>query len=169
MMIEHKDKQAFIASLPKAYEPQEVEGKWYRFWEEHGYFKPQGSRTGKTFVISMPPPNVTGALHLGHAITATVEDILTRYHRMAGDETLWVPGEDHAGIATQNVVERLLQSEGTDTRSGAKLLSSASGSGYASIRAVFRISIDGWARLATGRESALRWMKGCRRRCAKCS
>jgi valyl-tRNA synthetase len=114
MMIEHKDKQAFIASLPKAYEPQEVEGKWYRFWEEHGYFKPQGSRTGKTFVISMPPPNVTGALHLGHAITATVEDILTRYHRMAGDETLWVPGEDHAGIATQNVVERLLQSEGTD-------------------------------------------------------
>jgi valyl-tRNA synthetase len=113
-MIEHKDKQSFIASLPKTYEPQEVEGKWYRFWEENGYFKPQGGRTGKTFVISMPPPNVTGALHLGHAITATVEDILTRYHRMLGDETLWVPGEDHAGIATQNVVERLLQTEGKD-------------------------------------------------------
>src|SRR5436189_4145977 len=67
-----------------------------------------------TFVISMPPPNVTGALHLGHAITATIEDIMIRYHRMKGDDTLWVPGEDHAGIATQTVVERLMAKEGTD-------------------------------------------------------
>ncbi len=101
-------------SLPKTYEPQAVEQKWYRFWEEGGYFKPNPNATGPTFVISMPPPNVTGALHLGHAITATVEDILIRYHRMKGDDTLWVPGEDHAGIATQTVVERLLASEGTD-------------------------------------------------------
>jgi valyl-tRNA synthetase len=101
-------------SLPKAYEPQAVEGKWYRFWEEGGYFKPRPGATGKPFVISMPPPNVTGALHLGHAITATIEDILIRYHRMLGDDTLWVPGEDHAGIATQTVVERLLTQEGTD-------------------------------------------------------
>ena len=101
-------------SLPKAYEPQAVEGKWYRFWEEGGYFKPQPSATGAPFVISMPPPNVTGALHLGHAITATIEDILIRYHRMKGDDTLWVPGDDHAGIATQNVVERLLDQEGID-------------------------------------------------------
>ena len=101
-------------SLPKAYEPQAVEGKWYRFWEEGGYFKPQPGATGAPFVISMPPPNVTGALHLGHAITATIEDILIRYHRMKGDDTLWVPGEDHAGIATQNVVERLLNQEGID-------------------------------------------------------
>jgi valyl-tRNA synthetase len=101
-------------SLPKAYEPQAVEGKWYRFWEEGGYFKPRPGATGKPFVITMPPPNVTGALHLGHAITATIEDILIRYHRMLGDETLWVPGEDHAGIATQTVVERLLAQEGTD-------------------------------------------------------
>src|SRR5438876_6127121 len=111
--IQKVDKQ-LISSLPKTYEPQAVEGKWYRFWEQRGYFKPRPSRTGKTFVISMPPPNVTGALHLGHAITATIEDILTRYHRMLGDETLWVPGEDHAGIATQTVVERLLTQEGTD-------------------------------------------------------
>jgi len=103
-----------IALLPKAYEPQAVEGKWYRFWEEGGYFKPRPNPACKPFVISMPPPNVTGALHLGHAITATVEDILIRYHRMKGDETLWVPGEDHAGIATQTVVERLLTKEGTD-------------------------------------------------------
>ncbi|HLJ36433.1 MAG TPA: valine--tRNA ligase [Ktedonobacteraceae bacterium] len=102
------------ASLPKTYEPQAVEQKWYRFWEEGGYFKPNPNATGPTFVISMPPPNVTGALHLGHAITATVEDILIRYHRMKGDDALWVPGEDHAGIATQTVVERLLMSEGTD-------------------------------------------------------
>jgi valyl-tRNA synthetase len=101
-------------ALPKTYEPQAVEGKWYRFWEEGGYFKPRPSTTGECFVISMPPPNVTGALHLGHAITATIEDILIRYHRMRGDETLWVPGEDHAGIATQAVVERLLAQEGID-------------------------------------------------------
>ncbi|MBV9689985.1 MAG: valine--tRNA ligase [Ktedonobacteraceae bacterium] len=103
-----------IADLPKAYEPQAVEGKWYRFWEEGQYFKPRANAGGKPFVISMPPPNVTGALHLGHALTATIEDLLIRYHRMLGDETLWVPGEDHAGIATQNVVERLLAKEGTD-------------------------------------------------------
>jgi valyl-tRNA synthetase len=103
-----------ISSLPKTYDPQAVEGKWYRFWEESGYFKPNGDTTRPTFVISMPPPNVTGALHLGHAITATIEDILIRYHRMLGDDTLWVPGEDHAGIATQTVVERLLATEGTD-------------------------------------------------------
>jgi valyl-tRNA synthetase len=102
-------------SLPKAYEPQAVEGKWYRFWEEHGYFKSRPEAAGRpTFVISMPPPNVTGALHLGHAITATIEDILIRYHRMRSDDTLWVPGEDHAGIATQTVVERQLAREGTD-------------------------------------------------------
>jgi valyl-tRNA synthetase len=102
------------ASLPKTYDPQAVEGKWYRFWEEGGYFKPSGDTSKPTFVISMPPPNVTGALHLGHAITATIEDILIRYHRMLGDDTLWVPGEDHAGIATQAVVERLLATEGID-------------------------------------------------------
>src|SRR5690348_11735930 len=112
VMIEYE--KELIASLPKTYEPQAVEGRWYRFWEEGGYFKPNGDVTCPTFVISMPPPNVTGALHLGHAITATVEDILIRYHRMQGDDTLWVPGEDHAGIATQTVVERLLTQEGTD-------------------------------------------------------
>jgi valyl-tRNA synthetase len=111
-MIE-QEKQ-LISSLPKTYEPQSVEGKWYRFWEKGDYFKPRTGASGPTFVISMPPPNVTGALHLGHAITATIEDILIRYHRMKGDETLWVPGEDHAGIATQTVVERLLAQEGTD-------------------------------------------------------
>src|SRR5579885_2147126 len=118
-MIEQEKSEGTIqapstASLPKTYEPQAVEAKWYRFWEEGGYFKPRPDPDRRPFVISMPPPNVTGALHLGHAITATIEDILIRYHRMRGDEALWVPGEDHAGIATQTVVERLLAQEGTD-------------------------------------------------------
>src|SRR5579884_2293709 len=113
-MIEQSKTTESAAALPKAYEPQAVEAKWYRFWEEGGYFKPRPNPAHKPFVISMPPPNVTGALHLGHAITATIEDILIRYHRMLGDETLWVPGEDHAGIATQTVVERALAQEGTD-------------------------------------------------------
>ncbi len=117
-MIDQKNTEPMpltdVAAIPTAYEPRAVEDKWYRFWEEGGYFKPRPNPARKPFVISMPPPNVTGALHLGHAITATIEDIMIRYHRMQGDETLWVPGEDHAGIATQTVVERLLAAEGTD-------------------------------------------------------
>jgi valyl-tRNA synthetase len=108
------EKKQLIASLPKAYEPGAVEGKWYRFWEEGGYFKPRPNAQRPPFVISMPPPNVTGILHIGHALTATIEDIMIRYHRMRGDETLWVPGEDHAGIATQAVVERELAQEGSN-------------------------------------------------------
>jgi valyl-tRNA synthetase len=114
MIEQEKRTKLDTTSLPTAYDPQAVEGKWYRFWEEGDYFKPRPNPARKPFVISMPPPNVTGALHLGHAITATIEDIMIRYHRMRGDETLWVPGEDHAGIATQTVVERLLAQEGTD-------------------------------------------------------
>ena len=106
-----------LAQIPKAYEPTTVEQRLYRWWEENGYFKPRPNLAEpwrRPFVISMPPPNVTGALHLGHAITATLEDIMIRYHRMVGDPTLWVPGEDHAGIATQAVVERQLAREGTN-------------------------------------------------------
>ncbi|WIG61607.1 MAG: Valyl-tRNA synthetase [Ktedonobacterales bacterium] len=103
-----------LDQIPKAYDPQETERRLYAWWESSGFFKPRESRTGKRFVISMPPPNVTGALHLGHALTATLEDIMIRYHRMRGDETLWVPGEDHAGIATQTVVEREIAKEGLD-------------------------------------------------------
>ncbi len=105
--------------MPKAYEAQAVEEELYAWWENNGYFKPEKQEelgqvdpTKKSFVISMPPPNVTGALHLGHAITNSVEDLLTRYHRMVGHPSLWVPGTDHAGIATQNVVERALERQG---------------------------------------------------------
>ncbi len=100
--------------MPKAYEPGKVEQKWYKFWMEKGYFKPRIDPEKKPFVIIMPPPNVTGELHLGHALTATLEDIMTRWHRMKGEPTLWLPGIDHAGIATQVVLEQLLAKEGID-------------------------------------------------------
>ncbi|TRZ48071.1 MAG: valine--tRNA ligase, partial [Dehalococcoidia bacterium] len=100
--------------MPKAYEPGKVEQKWYRFWLEKGYFTPRIDPKKKPFVIIMPPPNVTGELHVGHALTDILEDIMTRWHRMKGDPTLWLPGVDHAGIATQVVVEQLLAAEGLD-------------------------------------------------------
>ena len=102
--------------LPKTYDPTATETDIYALWETGGYFSPQarphGDPDAGPFVIIMPPPNVTGALHLGHGITDTVEDALIRWHRMLGEETLWVPGLDHAGIATQSVVERELAKEG---------------------------------------------------------
>ncbi|KAK4776247.1 hypothetical protein SAY87_024208 [Trapa incisa] len=88
------------------------EERIYSWWESQGYFKPNSDKGGDPFVISMPPPNVTGSLHMGHAMFVTLEDILVRYHRMKGRPTLWVPGTDHAGIATQLVVERMLATEG---------------------------------------------------------
>ncbi len=100
--------------MPKAYEPGRVEEKWYKFWLEKGYFKPKIDPEKKPFVIIMPPPNVTGELHVGHALTATLEDIMIRWHRMLGEPTLWLPGVDHSGIAAQVVVEKLLAKEGTD-------------------------------------------------------
>ncbi len=97
--------------LPKAYEFDEVEQRWYSHWTEQKAFS-AGMEEGKeAFSIVIPPPNVTGVLHIGHALNNTLQDLLTRYHRMKGDNTLWVPGTDHAGIATQNVVERQLATE----------------------------------------------------------
>jgi len=100
--------------MPKAYEPGKVEQKWYRFWMEKGYFAPRIDAGKKPFVIIMPPPNVTGELHIGHALTAALEDTMTRWHRMKGEPSLWLPGVDHAGIAAQVVVEQLLAEEGLD-------------------------------------------------------
>ena len=102
------------AEMPRAYDPASVERRIYQDWQDAGYFTPQIREGREPFVIIMPPPNVTGELHLGHALTATIEDALTRWHRMLGDDTLWLPGKDHAGIATQWVVERLLAEEGTN-------------------------------------------------------
>ncbi len=99
--------------LTKAYEPREVEERWYAFWEKEGVFDASDAPDGRpVYVIPMPPPNVTGSLHMGHAQRCTLEDALVRYHRMMGYCTLWQPGIDHAGIATQTVVERQLAREG---------------------------------------------------------
>lgn len=101
-------------NMAKAYEPQLFEEALYDWWESKGYFKPEhAGPDAEPFVIAMPPPNVTGALHLGHAITASVEDLMIRYNRMQGKAALWIPGTDHAGIATQLQVERALRAEGT--------------------------------------------------------
>lgn len=94
--------------LAKSYDPKLVEEKWYLFWEKEGFFKADPASKKKPYCIVMPPPNVTGFLHMGHALVNTIQDILIRWHRMRGFETLWVPGTDHAGIATQGVVERNL-------------------------------------------------------------
>ena len=98
--------------LPKAYEFKEVEQRWYEHWMEQKTFSAAMEEGRDSFSIVIPPPNVTGVLHIGHALNNTLQDLLVRYHRMKGDNTLWVPGTDHAGIATQNVVERQLAVEG---------------------------------------------------------
>jgi valyl-tRNA synthetase len=103
-----------MSEIPKAYEPGPVEKERYKYWMDGGYFKPKIDPKKKPFTIIMPPPNVTGELHVGHALTAALEDIMTRWHRMLGDPSLWLPGVDHAGIATQVVVEKELAKEGLD-------------------------------------------------------
>ena len=98
--------------LPKQYEPNEVEQKWYAWWTERGLFHGEPEDGGDPYCIVIPPPNVTGILHMGHALNNTIQDILVRWQRMRGRNAIWVPGTDHAGIATQNVVERELRKEG---------------------------------------------------------
>jgi valyl-tRNA synthetase len=100
--------------LDKGYEPHDVERRWYAFWEENRLFAAEDSGPRPGFSIVIPPPNVTGVLHMGHALNNTLQDILCRHRRQRGDNVLWMPGTDHAGIATQNVVERKLAQEGTD-------------------------------------------------------
>lgn len=98
--------------LNKAYDPEDVEMRWYRRWESDGLFAASDSSTRKSYSIVIPPPNVTGVLHMGHALNITLQDIMCRYRKLKGDNVLWMPGTDHAGIATQNVVEKKLAAEG---------------------------------------------------------
>jgi valyl-tRNA synthetase len=109
-----------MKDLPKAYEFSNVEEKLYEWWENEGFFKPSNDPNNpdfdpakKPYVISIPPPNVTGGLHLGHALFVAMEDLMIRYHRMKGIPTLWVPGTDHAGIATQLMVEKMRDEQGS--------------------------------------------------------
>ena len=103
-----------MSELPKAYDPRQSEARWYEFWETEGLFTASADPSDhrKPYTIAIPPFNVTGSLHMGHACRVTYEDALIRYHRMLGRNALWIPGTDHAGIATQVVVERQLAREG---------------------------------------------------------
>ena len=98
--------------MKKVFEPNKIEKKWYSFWENNNLFSPKTSSNKKTFSIMLPPPNVTGSLHMGHGFQNTLMDVLSRYKRLKDFEVLWQPGTDHAGIATQLVVERNLEQEG---------------------------------------------------------
>ena len=115
------EKKILEGVFPPTYQPKYVESAWQDWWEKEGYYRPDMEMAAKVgqdekFVMVIPPPNVTGSLHLGHALTNAVEDTLTRWHRMNGKVALWVPGTDHAGIATQSVVERMLKKEENLTR-----------------------------------------------------
>ena len=101
------------SELNKVYIPAEIEDKWYKIWEEKGYFNAQHNSEKPGYSIAIPPPNVTGILHMGHMLNNAIQDAIIRYKRMSGFDTLWIPGMDHAGIATQNKVERMLKEEGT--------------------------------------------------------
>ena len=105
-----------MKELSKTYDPREVEGKIYQMWLDRGCFHAVADPEKKPFAIVMPPPNVTGQLHMGHALDATLQDILTRFKRMQGYSALWLPGTDHAGIATQIKVEERLREEEHLTR-----------------------------------------------------
>ncbi|SPW13367.1 Valine--tRNA ligase [Cronobacter sakazakii] len=97
--------------MEKTYNPQDIEQPLYEHWEQQGYFKPNGDESQESFCIMIPPPNVTGSLHMGHAFQQTIMDTMIRYQRMQGKNTLWQVGTDHAGIATQMVVERKIAAE----------------------------------------------------------
>ncbi len=102
--------------MDKHYDPAQIEQKWYAWWEANGFFTDAAARGGEPYTVVIPPPNVTGILHMGHALNNTIQDILVRWRRMQGRNTVWIPGTDHAGIATQNVVEKALRKEGTGRR-----------------------------------------------------
>ena len=98
--------------LEKSYDPTGIEEKWYEYWESHNFFTASETSGAKPYSIVIPPPNVTGVLHMGHALNITIQDIVCRFRRLSGDNVLWMPGTDHAGIATQNVVEKDLAKKG---------------------------------------------------------
>src|SRR4030067_448786 len=141
--------------IPKTYDPSTTEGPLYQFWLDGGYSTPRTAPEKQPFCIIMPPPNVTGELHLGHALTATMEDALIRWHRLRGDPTLWLPGVDHAGTATQNVVQRAAA-----TPAAARSWWGASGGGSTSTEALSPASKCAWALPAIGGARCSRWTAG---------
>ena len=153
-----------MTDLAKSFEPAAIEARWGPVWAAAGAFQPTLDPARPSFAIQLPPPNVTGTLHMGHAFNQTLMDALTRYHRMRGFNTLWLPGTDHAGIATQIVVERQLQETGLSaaTTSGARTSSPRSGTGRRAPAPPSPTRCAAWATAWTGRANTSRWTKACR-------
>ncbi len=154
--------------LEKTFNPAEVEATHYARWEQGGYFACDPASSARPFTIMMPPPNVTGRLHMGHALTFTLQDILVRYERMRGRDVLWQPGTDHAGIATQMVVERQLAEQGIPAPGAVPIprlsivppSSKKSGNGNGNPAARSSANFAGSAPRPTGRASASPWTRG---------
>jgi valyl-tRNA synthetase len=145
----------------KTYKPAAAEARQYARWEASGGFAADPAGNATPWAIMMPPPNVTGSLHIGHALTFTLQDVLVRYRRMQGRDVLWQPGTDHAGIATEIVVgEQLAAAGSTKTPSAATGLSTECGSGKSSQAAPLPASFAALARRPIGTASASRWMRG---------
>ena len=149
-----------MRELPKTFDPAEIEARWYAHWEGEGLFRPARDDC-EPFTIVIPPPNVTGSLHIGHALDNTLQDILIRHARMQGKDALWVVGMDHAGIATQMVVERQLDEPSRTSAPIYRATNSSTRSGSGRRRAAARspASSAGSARRATGRTSSSRWTR----------
>jgi valyl-tRNA synthetase len=147
-----------MTELPKTFDPAAIETRWYSHWEENGLFRPERP-DAEPWTIVNPPPNVTGSLHIGHALDNTLQDILTRHERMRGKDALWVVGTDHAGIATQMVVERNLASQGLRAGDGREAFLSTCGSGRRSRAGRSRASCAGSAARWIGRASNSPWTR----------
>ncbi len=156
--------------LDKTYNPAEIEPRLYDGWERAARSPPNPESNAQPYTIMIPPPNVTGSLHMGHALTFTVQDTLVRWQRMKGRDVLWQPGTDHAGIATQMVVERLLAEQGIDRRElGREKFVERVWQWKAESGGTITTSCAGWARRWTGRASGSPWTTACPPRCARCS
>lgn len=149
--------------MEKTYNPQDIEQPLYEHWEKQGYFKPNGDESQESFCIMIPPPNVTGSLHMGHAFQQTIMDTMIRYQRMQGKNTLWQVGTDHAGIATQMVVERKIAAEEGKpvTTTTAKLSLTKSGNGKRNPAAPLPVRCAVSATPSTGSVNASPWTKAC--------
>ena len=146
------------------YNPKEIENRWYKQWEDAGYFSPSdnGAKSDETFCIMLPPPNVTGSLHMGHAFQDTIMDVLVRYNRMQGKKTLWQCGTDHAGIATQMVVERQLLADGIKrTDLGREKFLKKYGNGKKNHLVLFNLKFAVSAHQLIGKLNVSPWMKVC--------
>ena len=161
-----------MSELPKTYDPKSVEDKLYKFWVDSGFFHAEVNPDKKPYTIVIPPPNVTGQLHMGHAFDETLQDILIRTKRMQGYEALWMPGTDHAGIATQIKVEENLRKEEGLTRydlGREEFLEARLGRGRTSSAAALSASSKSSAPPATGTASASPWTRAAPRRSARYS